>query len=59
MTKQCFLCEAMDHLAANCKNESMCTQWEAIGADLRHRSRFANGTALVKAKERRLRKGNG
>ena len=58
-TKPCFLYRATDHLATNCKNESKCTQCEAIGADYRHRSESANCTALVKAKGRRRRKGNG
>ena len=57
-TKLCFLCGATGRLAANCKDEPKCTQCEAIEADHRHRSGSANCTALVKAKERRLRKGN-
>ena len=47
-TKPSFLCGATNHLATTCR-----------GVDYRHRSRSAKCTALAKAKERRLRKGNG
>ena len=58
-TKPCFLCGAMDHLAANFKNEPNCTEYEAIGADHIHRCGSANGIALGRTKERRLNKRNG
>ena len=57
--KPCFLCGATDHLAATCSSEPVCTQCETMGVDHRHRCGSAKCTALAKAKERRLRKGNG
>ena len=59
VTKSCFLRGFTDHLAATCSSEPVCTQCEAIGVDHRHRSGSAKFPALAKAKERRLRKGNG
>ena len=59
VTKPCFLCGATDHLAATCSSKPVCTQCEAMGVDHKHRSGSAKCTALAKAKERRLRKGNG
>ena len=58
-TKPCFLYGATDHLAAICSSTPVCTQCEAMDIDHRHRSGSAKCTALAKAKERRLRKGNG
>ena len=58
-TNPCFLCGVTDHLAATCSSEPVYTQCEAMGVDHRHRSGSAKCSVLVKAKERRLRKGNG